>query len=143
MQLYSECHAVQIELLFCYHIIDKVTDFADFMKTDVTKILDKPYEKNELYKDCAINFMKNPSFTSFHYIKTAYMYSYATSLLLSQLLEEDIRSMNFLEPYSDKMNQITKLLSTLKYTDIPSEDLLVQLGNLDEDLNLMFLSNNT
>lgn len=138
LMLYTECHAVQIEILFCYHIIEKITDTSDFMKTDLTKILQLPYTKNKTYATCVMKFVENQNTKSFHAMKTSYMYSCGTSLILSQLLGKDMSFMDFEKPYNELMTQARNLLSDIRYNEIPSENLLIQLGDINEELNLRF-----
>lgn len=138
LMLYTECHAVQIEILFCYHIVEKITDKAEIIKTDLIKILQLPYIKNKTYTTCVMKFIDNQNTKSFHAMKTSYMYSCGTSLILSQLLNKEMNFMDFEKPYDGLMIQARNLLSNIKYNEAPSENLLTQLGNINEELNLLF-----
>lgn len=65
LMLYTEYHAVEIEILFCYHIVDRLTENADFMKTDLQNMLKLPHQKNETYAASLINFYKKELYKTF------------------------------------------------------------------------------
>lgn len=143
MFLYTECHAVQIEILFCYKIVDTIFDSANFMKTDLDHMLDLPYIKNKTYANTVLNFLDNQSITNFHYMKTAYMYSYGATTILSQLLEQPMTFMNFEKPYDQELTKAQRILQNIKYDQLPSEKDLIRLGNINKKINQMFLENIT
>lgn len=143
MFLYTECHAVQIEILFCYNIVNTIFDSADFMQIDLSHILNLPYNKNQTYTNITLKFMDNQTIENFYHMKTAYMYSCGATIILSKLLERPIKFAKFLDPYSQEMIKVQNILQNIDYTGIPSEEDLIELGNINCTTDNMFLTQAT
>lgn len=139
MKFYFEYHAAQIEILFCYNIIDRITDIIDIEKIDFNTVLDLPNQKNEQYTRVAIKFLQNVNVRDFYAMKTTYMYACGASSILSQLLNRDFPPMNFIDPYKEEMKKIYELLSTIKYNEIPTGELLKQIGDIDSQVRYIWL----
>lgn len=136
LMLYTEYHAVQIEILFCYHIITKITDYADFMKTNLITMLDLPFEKFQIYKECFISYYKDKTLYNFYRVKTSYMYACGASALLSELMNRKMSFIKFEKPYQEQMQQIIDLLLTVKYDEIPLGELLEKIGKIDSQIKM-------
>lgn len=136
LMLYTEYHAVEIEILFCYHIVDRLTENADFMKTDLRNMLKLPHQKNETYAASLINFYKKRTLQNFHTVKTAYMYSCGAISILNQLLDIKATPLDFIDPFKLQMKKVIELLSSVKYYNNPSGELLEQIGDINERITL-------
>lgn len=134
LMLYTEYHAVQIEILFCYNVITKITDKVDFFKINMDKLLVLPVDKNITYTNTVLKFLENKTVNNFYIMKRAYMYACGASAILSQLTDRNFKKMAFEEPYTSQMNEITELLSTVKYNEVPSGILLKQIGDINAQI---------
>lgn len=134
LSLYTEYHAVQIEILFCYNIVSKITEKADIFKADLTKVLDLPKQKNIIYSEQLFKYISNRNIKDFYTLKTTYMYAAGASSILSQLTKREFPTIPFEEPYKKQMLDVVNLLSSIRYNEIPSEDLLHKIGEIDAEM---------
>lgn len=69
-------------------------------------------------------------------MKTAYMYSCGAISILNQLLDIKATPLDFIDPFKLQMKKVIELLSSVKYYNNPSGELLEQIGDINERITL-------
>lgn len=142
MMFYTEFHAVQIEILFCYNIVKTIFEEADIMNTDLTKILVLPAQMNKTYASATIKYLEDKTLSNFYNMARAYMYACGTSSILSQLMERQMSVMKFEEPFEEDMSKVYSLLTSIRYNETPSIDLIHQIGDIQNKIVNTFIHRN-
>lgn len=99
------------------------------------------HDKNKIYTNMVSNFLKDKAALNFHHMKTSYMYTCGASIILSKVTGEPIKFAKFEDLYYDQIIRLQYVLQNIDYNRMPTYDELIAIGNIDEELDQMFLNN--
>lgn len=136
LALYSEFHASQIEIIYCYNVVNKITETIDFSKIDDNILTKIPFERLEMFNIYALDYYNNQTIENFYIMKITYMYLQGAIALLNKATNKKIELTNFLSPSKDVIKEIVKLLSKIEYNELPSIEILEKIGNLDLQIKM-------
>lgn len=129
--MYSEYHAVQIEILYRCHVVSKITDKIN-TDVNISKFIKIVSWKAVMYMTYYKKYNENKTEDNLSMLKKTYFYlSGAISIARELTNNFKFELPEFISPYKDIVQEGINLLWSVKYSEIPTESILKRIGEIN------------